>query len=187
MTADQLRRALGSPPRPAAIWQEPFDYDPKHYPRLCASVEGNRPPDPIDLYDYAEDLSFQDEIQPELLVYLLPLCLQAVSMDLLGETGSYGGFCEQFWVGLNRRPGPLALLSAGQTRAVEGYLREAILAAIDSGRRLPSAGMGAACYRWFSAIGSFATVFAGLAELWSSWWKLDSEGRAMGPCSTCPC
>jgi hypothetical protein len=52
--------------------------------------------------------------------------------------------------------------------------------AIDGGRRLRSAGQDAGCYRWFDNLGSFATVFPGLGRLWSSWWDLSSEGRAIG-------
>lgn len=182
MTAEDLWRELGNPQPPTTIWQRPFDYDPKHLHSLCALAaerKTGRLPEYVDLTDYTLDLTYE-EIQPDLLVFLLPLCLKAWSMDLLGQTKVYGGFTEQFWNALNRRPGPLDLLSDSHKDAVERYMREAILMAIDDGRRLWSAGKHGACYRSFYNLSSFATVFPGLNKLWSSWWDLSSEGRAVG-------
>jgi hypothetical protein len=179
VTTDELWQEFGQPQQPAAIWQNPFDYDPKHLHSLCRCQTEGRLPDPGDLSDYALDLC-HEEIQPDLLVFLLPICLRASSTHLLDQGGWYEGSLEQFWCALNRRPGALGLLSEKQRNAVERYFREAILLAIDGGRRLRGASSNAACYRWFHDLGSFATVFRGLRHLWSAWWNLNSEGRAIG-------
>jgi len=180
MTSEELHRALGSLREPARISQEPLDYDPDHLHRLVhvAQTPGATPR-AGDLYTYAEDLSFVHETQADLFVFLLPLCLEALSENLRGATGAYEGFVNQFWVALNKRPGPLNLLSPSQFDAVDRYLRESILAAIDACRPLRNSGMGAGCYRWFYSLGSYATIFPTLNDLWLTWWSVSTEGRAI--------
>jgi hypothetical protein len=179
MTVEDLWQEFGSPKPPATIWQNPFDYDSKHLHSLCKCQAEGRSPDQGDMSAYALDLTYQ-EIQPDLLVFLLPICLRAWSMYLLGQGAVYEGSIEELWGALNRKPGALGLLSEKQRNAVERYFREGILMAIDAGHRLRSASSNAACYRWLYDIGSFASVFPRLSQLWSSWWDLNSEGRAIG-------
>jgi hypothetical protein len=177
-----LRTGLGNPEPPTTIWQEPLDYDPAHLHRLChiAQQPESISPDPRDLHTYAEDLSFVDEIQSDLFVFLLPVCLNALSHGLVRKSDLYAGFAEQFWVALNKRPGPLALLSNPQFETVDRYLRESILTSIDISRPLYNSGSGAQCYRWFYALGSYSTVIPSLDLLWTSWWNLSTEGCAIG-------
>ena len=180
VTAEALWHELGRPQIPATIWQAPFDYDPEHLHSLCRCQAEGRTPGPDDLMNYAEDLSFEEEVQPDLFVFLLPVCLKAWSTHLLGQGAAYLGFVEQYWCALNKRPGALGLLSEKQRSAVERYFQEAILMAIDGSRNLRSNASKSACYRWFDDLGSFATIFPGLGYIWLSWWNLDSEGRAIG-------
>ena len=119
MTAEELWHELGRPQIPATVWQAPFDYDPEHLHSLCRCQAEGRAPAPDDLIDYAEDLSFEEEVQPDLFVFLLPICLKAWSTHLLGQGAAYLGFVEQYWCALNKRPGPLGLLSEKQRSAVE--------------------------------------------------------------------
>jgi hypothetical protein len=192
VTVEELRRELGNPPRPARFWQKPFDdHDPDRYEKLCQWAETDAPLPPRDrplLLDcYLEELCYIEEIQPDLLLFLLPLLLRAWSMNLLGETWFYRSYAEQFWLAWNNRQfGPirraslLELLSEKQQRAFERYASDAFLGAIDRGQRLRSEGSGAYCYDWFYEMGSFATVCPGLEPLWREWWTLKSEGRAIG-------
>jgi hypothetical protein len=91
MMARDLWRELGRPQPPRTIWQRPFDYDPRHFHSLCRLAESyqrteqeldaewafpSQFPDPGDLGNYAHDLSYEEEIQPDLLVFLLPVCLR---------------------------------------------------------------------------------------------------------------
>jgi len=180
MTVEELWQELGDPQRPETIWQEPFDYDPAHFDRLCQCQADGKLPEPVDVLDYAHDLSYVDEIQADLFVFLLPVCLRAWSLDLRGQSDEYGGAIELFWHGLNKRPGALSLLSEGQASAVDRYMRESILAAIDDGCRVGNVRRNAPVYRWISDLCSYATVFPGLRQLWSSWWNLSTDGRALG-------
>ncbi len=177
MTVEELWHELGRPQPPSCIVQKPFDYDPAHYARLLRSRAEGTPPDSLALVDYALDLSYE-EVQTDLFVYLLPLCLDVWSAWLRGSGGE-AGFVEQFWFALNKRPGPLALLSEARHAAVDRFIREGILAAIDAGRRLCVEGAERTLsYRRLRELGSYATLFGGLRELWTPWWRLESEGRA---------
>ena len=181
MTSEELHRALGSPRAPVEITQEPLDDDPDHLHRLVQVAQtSGATARPRDVYTYAEDLSFVHETQADLFVFLLPPCLKALSDNLRGATRDYVAFVNQFWVALNKRPGPLDLLSSSQHDAVDRYLREAILEEIDACRPLRNSRSGASCYRWFYTLGSYATIFPNLRDLWLGWWSVSTEGRAIG-------
>ena len=180
MTVEELWQELGRPQRPETIWQEPFDYDPAHFDRLCQSQADGTLPEPGDVLDYAHDLSYVDEIQGDLFVFFLPVCLRVLSLYVRGQGDRYAGATELFWYGLNRWPGALSLLSEAQASVVDRYIREFILEAIDDGCRIGGVRCNAPVYRWMEELCSYATVFAGLPQLWSSWWNLSTEGRALG-------
>jgi hypothetical protein len=181
MTYQELSEELGRPQRPTRVWQEPFDRNPKHYRRLCECQVESRFPELGDLCDYLEDLKYQKEIQFDLLLFLLPVLLRAWSMHLLRVAPDLGGYAQEFWLPWTRRKtNLLESMSETQRTAFERYVREAIITAIDRGRRLKSVGSMAYCGRWFDELGSFATVFSGLSQLWKEWWTLTTEGRAIG-------
>src|SRR5215510_4805628 len=87
-----LRRALGNPRPPADVWQRAFDYDADHLRRIV-SLRPDQRAEPIDLVDYALDITYE-EVQGDLLRYALPICLWAWREDLLGRDRDYGGFVE---------------------------------------------------------------------------------------------
>jgi len=189
MTHQELWQELGCQQRPKEIWQKPFDYDPAHYERLCKRCETDaRFPandDPVDLEYYLEDLTWVKETQPDLLLFLLPLCLRAWSFNLLSGTEFFAGYAEWFWLPWNKgnpMHGSLfELLSKKQRHAFERYVSEAIVEAIDRAPALKSgAGPQTYCFGWFRELGSFATVYPGLPQLWHNWWNLETGGRAIG-------
>jgi hypothetical protein len=169
--------AFGHPMMPSAITQEPFDYDASHYLRLCR-CEGN--PDPIDLYSYADDLMYQ-EIQADLFLFLLPVCLSAWQEDLMASHESkYAGFVEQFSAALAKHTGYHDLLSLRQRQAVSEFMWQAILDKIDMERELSFSGMHASPYSWINTIGTIGTVFPDIGNLWQEWWGCSTIGRACG-------
>lgn len=169
--------AFGQPSLPSAITHKPFDYDTSHYERLCRS---NAKPDPVDLYSYADDLMYQ-EIQTELLLFLLPVCLSAWQADLMASHESeYAGFVEQFSAALAKHAGFQHLLSPPHRRAVSKFMRYAILDKIDLERELAFSGMRASPYSWIYTIGTFGTAFPEISDLWEEWWSCPTIGRACG-------
>lgn len=121
-------REFGTPSVLSNITQEPFDYDPSHYWRLCRSGKN---PDPIDLSSYAHEMMYQ-ELQRDLFIFLLPICLSAWQDDLIASHESiYTGFVEQFSAALAKHVGFRDLLSPTCYFAVSHFMRNAILDKID--------------------------------------------------------
>jgi hypothetical protein len=170
-----LRRALGNPGPPAHLWQREFDHDPGHLKRIVALGSGQRA-DPVDLVDYALDLTYE-EVQGDLLRYALPLCLQAWREDLLGRDKSYGGFVEHLYPALARVFD--RVLEPADTTAVAAFMRAALLEEMDEQRGLAFTGMGARPYRWFYALGAYGVILPDIPQLWTAWWSLGSVGRAI--------
>ncbi len=52
-----LRRALGNPRAPADVWQRAFDHDADHLRRIV-SLRPEQRAEPIDLVDYALDITY---------------------------------------------------------------------------------------------------------------------------------
>lgn len=160
--------ALGVREPPHRIWQQPFDYDPSHLRKLCL-LDGSLPAG-ADVVTYAHDLRYE-ELQPDLLRFLLPVCLQAWRSYLFATGSSpYGGFVEHFSPALAARSDLLDIL--------EKFMSDSILDRMDEETALHFAGMGASPYKWFYALGSFAVIFAGLEPLWTQWWRMETPGHA---------
>ena len=93
-----LRRVLGKRPPPVEISQRAFGHDDGHLRRLVR-LEADAKADPIDLIDYALDTHYE-EVQKDLLPWVLPFCLRAWRDDLRGEDLRYGGFVEGLYPAL---------------------------------------------------------------------------------------
>jgi hypothetical protein len=169
--------AFGTPSVPSTITQEPFDYDPSHYQRLCRL---DTKPGNSDLCSYALDLMYE-KIQRDLFLYLFPRCLSAWQEDLMASHESdYGGFVEQFSAVLAQQAGFQDLLSPAQYSTVSDFMRFALLDKIDQERDLSFSGMGASPYSWIHTIGTFGTAFPTVPKLWTDWWSAGTVGRACG-------
>jgi hypothetical protein len=161
---------------PKVIYQQPFDYDPAHYGRLC-DLRG-RQPDRQDLIDYALDLTYM-ELQPDLLRYLIPVLLDAWRRDLFeAEAAGLGAFVEYFWPALQGGQA-LPTLSDEQRASVVLFMRDTILDRMDTEDRLAFSGMGASAYQWVRALGSFGIVFPDMQALWTEWWQMKTSGQAV--------
>ncbi len=173
----RLITALRAETPPKQIWQKPFDYDPSHYQRLC-NLNGKTPTN-LDLCNYAHDMLYEvSPLQPDLLCYLLPICLEAWREDLLSNGNSeYGGFIEYFWAALANRKA-LQVLNPREYAEVETFMKDVLLDRIDQEDGLRFSGMGASPYIWFDSLGSFCVVFPALSSLWKVWWELTTIGQA---------
>ncbi len=172
-----VAEGLGSSRVPAEIRQEPFDYDPGHYARIC-SLDGNRP-NAGDLIDYSMDMTYM-ELQPDLLRHLLPVLLEAWRIDLFeGDGAGYTGFVAYFWPALLQ----VKVLSKGLTETewtlINRFIRDTILDRLDAETSLSFSGMGASPYQWIYALGAFGVVFDDIESLWIEWWRTKTQGHAV--------
>jgi len=173
----ELLRALGKPKPPRSFTQRPFDYDPSHYQRLCAPGGGNAAAG--DLYDYALDLTYIEDIQLDLFRYVIPKCLQAwqVNLQASGHSG-YEGFVEQFLAALAQRQGFVGFLPREQHEAIAKFMSDAILDKIDQENKLTFSGMAASPYAWINSIAALGTAFPCIPALWREWWDMHTRGQA---------
>ncbi len=171
------RRAPRLAAPPDKITQEPFDGDAKLFRRLAKLRHGERA-DASDLYYFAHDLLYTDEIQDTLLAHVLPFCLEAWRDDLHGQRG-YGGFVEYLYPLLANRQIFERHLKPAQTAAVSEFMRLSILDEIDQQRGLEYVGMSARPYRWFEAFMTYGVLLPDLDRLWTAWWSVDTVGRAI--------
>jgi hypothetical protein len=171
-----LRRTLASAP-PDRITQEAFDHDDRHLRRLT-HLEPGEQPQAQDLWKYTQDLRYT-EIQNPLLLYLLPFCLEAWQEDLLGISAEYGGFVEHLYPVLADRHIFDLHLTPAQAAAVAEFMRQTILEEIDTQQGLPYQGAKARPYRWFHAMASYGVLLPDIERLWTAWWSLTTDGRAV--------
>jgi hypothetical protein len=172
-----LRQALGMPAPPTKIWQRAFDHDDDHLDRL-ARLGPEAKPDLSDLVDYALDIQYE-EVQKDLLQWLLPLCLRVWRDDLRGEDATYGGFVEQLYPALVDGRILDHVLGEDQRAAVARFMRETLLEEIDDQAGLSFSGMNARPYRWVYALTTYGVLHPDLEELWTAWWALGTHGRAV--------
>lgn len=176
-------QTLGQRLPPKQISQQPFDYDPSHYRRLCR-LDGAAP-DTSDLSSYVDDMQYMP-LQADLLRYLLPLCLKMWQDDLLHKEGSeHGGLVEAFWMALSPRPtfqNTFLLeeeLNAEEYRSVMQFMRDTLLERMNQETRLHFAGSQSSRYQWLHTLGSFCIVFPHLRGLWDKWWQIATPGHAV--------
>jgi hypothetical protein len=174
---DALRRALGQPPPPEHIWQEPFDHDPA-YLQTLARLRPEERADPRDLWDYADDMRYV-EVQKDFLLYALPFCLRAWREDLRGEHSGYGAFVEMFYPALVDGRILDRLLNAEEAAAVSSFMCAAILEEVDEQRGSSFSGISARPYRWVRALTTYGVLFPDMERLWTASWSGNTLGRAI--------
>lgn len=178
----QVIQVLAQPLPPKHISQQPFDYDPRHYRRLCR-LDGAAP-DTSDLSRYVDDMQYMP-LQPDLLRYLLPLCLKMWQDDLLRkEDSDCRGLAEAFWTALAPRSlfqNTFLLeeeLNAEEYQSVMQFMRGTLLERMNQETRLHFIGSQSSPYQWFHTLGSFCIVFPFLQSLWDKWWQMTTPGQA---------
>jgi hypothetical protein len=163
---------------PKQITQQPFDSSPKHLKSLVRLHPGDKA-EASDLWEYAQDLLYSDEIQDSLFTYLLPFCLTAWHDDLRGAHSGYGGFVEHFYPVLANKHVFDGHLTPTQTTAVSDFMRHSILEEINDQRGLNYEGTGARPYRWVTALTTHGVILPDVDRVWDSWWLIDTVGKAV--------
>jgi hypothetical protein len=169
-------RALRAALPPTVISQEDYDHDRGHLHRLIRLEPGKRA-GAGDLWDYTQDVRYT-EVQRDLLVYLLPVCLQAWHDDLRGRF-DYAAFIEHFYPLLADRGVFDTHLTPAQAAVVSAFMRQSILDEIDDQRGLSYANANARPYRWIRALTTHGVVLSDIEALWTDWWRLGTTGRAV--------
>jgi hypothetical protein len=176
MNLNELYVEFGSPSPPAIISEEPFEGGRELLANLCAAEPGQEKPQ--DLVTYALDLIHVDDLQPELLAYLFPRCLDLWKKVLFDEVDST--FNEHFHQALARRPILEKYLTSSQRAASLSFMRESLLAAMAgaiSGKNSDALPARRSCH-WMSTFASFGT-FADIESLWWKWWDFAAPGHAI--------
>ena len=163
-----LRQAFAGAVRPKKVTQRSVDFGTGHLDRLVCLRPGDRV-DPSDLWDYAHDLLYTP-IQPDLLRYLLPYCLEAWRENLRGLDRTCGAFVEHFSLVLANGRIFDEHLAATQAEAVARFLRESILEEMEA-RRDP--------HRLLGAMMTYGVLRPDIERLWTAWWSVESIGRAV--------
>lgn len=172
----EIAKLLRSSRVPKSFTQEPFDYDPSHYKRLC-NLQGSQPGS-SDLIDYALDMTYM-ELQPDLLRHLMPVLLNAWRRDLFeGETAGLRGFVEHLWPALLKGK-TFQVLTVKEGAAIKDYMANSILDRIDVENSLSFSGMRASPYAWIRAVVSYGVLFPDIDSLWTEWWEMKTQGRAV--------
>jgi hypothetical protein len=194
----QLRESFGTPRPPRLITESPFDHSVEPLERLCQLGQETFPapchqPQNGDLIDYALDLQHV-ELQPDLFVYLFPICLEAWRHYLfLGDI--YGGFVEHFHHSLAANSAWRFLLTSKQAEAVNAYMRGSILDFMDQQTGLCFKGayicrkppVYRAPDRWVGYLNSYATLFPDVGALWDEWWAMGTRGLAIAAIQYASC
>jgi hypothetical protein len=175
----EIRTAFGNPAPVAVdrIWQKAFDYDVDHLHRLGALAPGAAAA-PADLIAYAMDFKYE-QIQKDLFLHVFPFCLQAWQDDLARPFGPYETFVDELYPALVRSAVLDELLAPAETAAVAGFMRRAILAAMDAQTALSFKGKRADAYAWLHAFTTYGVLFSDIEALWSAWWSAETPGRAI--------
>ena len=182
-----VRRAFGDP-KPldtGSVWQKPFDYDAAHLHRL-AVLPPDGSADPADLVAYALDFKYE-QIQKDLFLHLLPFCLRAWREDLTSPFGPYETFVDEFYPALLRGSVFDRVLNLSEADAVADFMRDAILEQIDAQKTLSFKGSKAPAYAWFHALSTYGLLRPDIAKLWSTWWQVETEGRALAAAQYASC
>jgi hypothetical protein len=182
-----VRRAFGDPAPLAAdrVWQKPFDYDTAHLRRL-ATLTPDGVAEPDDLVAYALDFKYE-KIQKDLFLHALPFCLRAWHEDLLSPFGRYETFVDEFYPALLRGGVFDGELTPNEAAAVGDFMRAAIMAQIDAQQALSFKGSKSPVYAWFHALSTYGLLRPDLERLWSKWWAVETQGRAIAAAQYVSC
>jgi hypothetical protein len=182
-----IRRTFGDPKplRADAVWQKPFDYDSSHLHRL-AELPPDADAEPADLVAYALDFKYE-HIQRDLFQHVLPFCLRAWRDDLTSPFGRYETFVDEFYPALIRGGVFKSVLAPQEAEAVGAFMRGAILAQIDAQAALSFKGSKSPVYAWFHALSTYGLLRPDIRTLWSTWWAVETEGRALAAAQYASC
>ena len=173
---ERLRAIFGNPRPPHTIWEQQFDYKADLLERIARTAYENFNFD--DLKYYYDDLAYS-ELQPELFDYLFPVCLMNWHDTLMRNQGLLG-----FSYGVHRGRVFEKMMSTSRRAEVFSFLHDSFLNRLDHERGFPCLGHDAAAHQWIARFNSMGQIMP-IQDVWESWWKLDTPGRAVAALEYC--
>ncbi len=167
---------LGNPAPPKVITEKAFDYVQAPLERLAALVPGDTPKG-ADLIDYALDLKYVTPLQKELMMYVLPFCLQSWQ-DALANRAS--GFTDEFHAALAKRENVIAETAGQKVQVlVRDYMRHGLLNCLARENAIVAPEMGLSPYRWVRHLASYGVIWDDVETLLREWRGMQVEGFAI--------
>lgn len=171
---ERIRRIFGNPVKPGKIWESQFDYMDEQLEELAHKNWAEIARE--DLWYYIHDLSYQ-KLQPELFAYLFPCCLQFWTETLL-EDGfpdvgdadldyalHRGDILNKMLTPVQREAVYAVFAEAFESRMQEDYDRSTFLYL-----QIP----------WMLRFNTTARIAPVVPDIWSNWWRADTEAKAEG-------
>lgn len=171
----RVRALFGNPQPPVDVWERQFDGCDETLQKLAQT-----PYDQIDfsdLWEYYHDLAYV-ELQPELFHYLFPVCLIDWHETLLRNQSCAHGDAE-FHYGLIWGDVLHKMMTETQRIEVGRFFHDSFLQRLDMESELGTTGCGASAYGWLARFNSLARIMPIIADIWRTWWQLETTGRAL--------
>ena len=172
---------FGYPEPPQEVWERQFDYFDKELHRLARTPWEEI--DFSDLWYYHHDLAYV-ELQPEVFVYLFPVCLMDWHETLLrNESCSHGD--SEFHYGVYQGDVFDKMVTPEQLAEILVFFKDSFLARLDRERGMVYQGSRTPAYGWMSRFNSLGLIMPRIEMLWDSWWSLNTPGRAVAALQYC--
>ncbi len=163
-------------PKPCKdVWEQQFDYNDDALMRIAQTPWEQF--DFSDLWYYHHDLAYV-ELQPDLFVYLFPVCLMDWHQTLLrNESCSHGD--SEFHYGVHRGQVFDKMLTSRQLADTLEFFKDSFLLRLDQERGFVYRASSTPAYGWMSRFNSLGLVMPRIDLLWNAWWSLETPGRAV--------
>jgi len=178
---DRVRAIFGNPVAPSEVWERQFDYNDDDLKRIASTPikEINR----NDLWYYYHDLAYV-ELQPELFVYLFPVCLMEWHDTLMRNEACSQGDSE-FHYGLWKGQVFQRMLTPSQQLEVVGFFRDSFLKRLDVEPLTVEPSPSNHPFRWICRFNSLGFIIPDIGFLWEPWWNMETRGRAVAVLKYC--
>lgn len=178
---DRARGIFGNPQPPRQVWERQFDNFDHELQRLAGTPYDQI--DSSDLWYYYLDLAYV-ELQPDLFAYLFPVCLMDWHRTLMqSEPCSHGD--SEFHYGVHRGNVFEKMVTSEQRQAIYEFFWDSFLERLDAERGFVYSGSKTPAYGWIFRFNSIGIIMPLTELLWTSWWSLDTPGRAVAALQYC--
>lgn len=175
ITTDRMSGVLGKAPKPVVVWQQQFDGKNEVLNKI-ARCEWREIPEE-DLWEYFHDLSYQP-LQPDLFRHLFPACLNFWYKTLMRNEGAERGDAELHYALVH---GNIIskMLNETERQRLFSFFVDGFLDRVDLERGFHYERPGKSAHAWISRFNSLGLVAPVISPIWSSWWSMDSSGKAV--------
>jgi hypothetical protein len=177
----RVRSIFGNPMPPEDVWERQFDNFDEELQRLA--IMHWEKINFTDLWYYHHDLAYVD-LQPEVFLYLFPVCLMDWHETLQQNTSCSHGDSE-FHYGVHHGKVLDKMLTPQQRAGVIDFFRDSFLSRLDRERGFTYRGSKTPAYGWMHRFNSLGIILPGIDVIWNSWWSCDTPGRAVAILEYC--